>query len=303
MGSARGHGVGEEVAAREAPVPSGCDAGTVEEPWESTHPGSAPFYREGRLPYAPGMARALARALQLDGRGRLLDVGCGPGIIALDVVDLFEEVVGIDADPAMITEAEAEASRRGVENSRWRCLRAEQMPDGLGTFRVAALAQSFHWMDRERVVQTLHAMIEPDGALVHINAYTRLGVVEATRPHPLPQPPWNAISELVGTYLGSETLPGQDRRDAVFGSEEEIYRQWFAGPEVVKVPDGRVLTRTIDQVVAAVYSVSTSSPETFGERRHAFESDLRALLRETSATATFSQETGATDLRIWRPNR
>jgi 2-polyprenyl-3-methyl-5-hydroxy-6-metoxy-1,4-benzoquinol methylase len=202
-----------------------CDAGVMQEPWQPTHPGSAPFYREGRLPYAPGMSHALGRVLQLDGRGRLLDVGCGPGIIALDLADLFEEVVGIDADPAMISEAEAESRRRAIERARWRCLRAEDLPDGLGRFRIATLAQSFHWMDRHRVAQTLHQMLEAGGALVHISAYTRLGVVDGTdgtKPHPFPQPPWDAITELVGTYLGSETPPGQGRYDSEFRSEEAV---------------------------------------------------------------------------------
>jgi hypothetical protein len=33
------------------------------------------------LTYAPGLADVLARSLALDGRGRLLDVGCGPVVL------------------------------------------------------------------------------------------------------------------------------------------------------------------------------------------------------------------------------
>jgi hypothetical protein len=40
--------------------------------WDETlFSGSAPCYRRGRLPYAPGLAEALTEALALDGRGRL----------------------------------------------------------------------------------------------------------------------------------------------------------------------------------------------------------------------------------------
>ena len=54
--------------------------------WDSTlYSGSARFYLQGRLPYAPGMADAVARELELDGRGRLLDIGCGPGIVPLEL--------------------------------------------------------------------------------------------------------------------------------------------------------------------------------------------------------------------------
>ena len=43
--------------------------------------GAAGYYEQGRLPYAPGLADAFARPLALDGQGRLLDVGCGPGTV------------------------------------------------------------------------------------------------------------------------------------------------------------------------------------------------------------------------------
>jgi SAM-dependent methyltransferase len=269
--------------------------------WDpNLYSGSARFYLKGRLPYAPAMARAIARELELDGRGRLLDVGCGPGIVALDLASLFEEVVGIDADSDMVAEAEAEARRLGIMNARWEHIRAEELPAGLGLFRVVTLAQSFHWMNREQVAATIHAMLERAGALVHISAYTRTGVDTAVSlPHP--QPPWQEISELVRRYLGSETRAGQGLRDAVLTGEDEIFSQWFVGPHVVKAPDGRVLTRTDDHVVAAVYSVSSSAPHLFGDHLRGFESDLRRLLVETSPTREFSQQTGDTALHVWRP--
>lgn len=269
--------------------------------WDPTlYAGSARFYLEGRLPYAPDLADALARSLGLDGRGRLLDVGCGPGIVALELVSQFEEIVGLDADPDMIAEAEREARRRRVGNARWVTLRAEELPAALGRFRVATLAQSFHWMDRERVAGTVRTMLEPMGALVHVNAYTRRGI-DASTPTVYPQPPWEEVTELVRRYLGSETRAGQGSRDAVFSDEDDIFSSWFVGPEIEKVPDGRILTRTADQVVAAVYSVSSSAPHLFGDRLDAFESDLRQMLKDASLEGMFSQLTGATELRIWRP--
>ena len=48
---------------------------------ESLFAGAAGYYEQGRLPYAPGLADVFARSLALDGRGRLLDVGCGPMVL------------------------------------------------------------------------------------------------------------------------------------------------------------------------------------------------------------------------------
>jgi ubiquinone/menaquinone biosynthesis C-methylase UbiE len=49
---------------------------------------------------------------------RVLDLGCGPGIDTVALTELVGstgQVVGIDSDPAMVAEADAEAVRAGVE--------------------------------------------------------------------------------------------------------------------------------------------------------------------------------------------
>jgi ubiquinone/menaquinone biosynthesis C-methylase UbiE len=138
--------------------------------------GSAAYYARGRLPYPPEMAAALRDELALDGTGRLIDLGCGPGSVALLLAPLFAEVVGVDPDGGMIAEAKAEAARRGVGNAHWVETPAEELPDDLGSFRLATLAQSFHWMDRKKVASTVRGMLEPGGSWVHINATTHRGV-------------------------------------------------------------------------------------------------------------------------------
>jgi cyclopropane fatty-acyl-phospholipid synthase-like methyltransferase len=41
--------------------------------------GSAAYYLRGRPPYSRDVRLTLAEQCGLDGEGRLLDVGCGPG--------------------------------------------------------------------------------------------------------------------------------------------------------------------------------------------------------------------------------
>ena len=84
--------------------------------WDPTlYGGSAPYYLKGRLPYAPHLAQAFVDALDLDGTGRLIDVGTGPGNLAMDLAPFFEEVLGIDADADMVLEAAREGRRRGID--------------------------------------------------------------------------------------------------------------------------------------------------------------------------------------------
>lgn len=87
--------------------------------WDPTlFAGTATHYSRGRLPYAPALAAAVRDALALDGRGRLLDVGCGPGPVALALAPLFDAVIGLDPDHAMLEEAATRAATVGVATAR-----------------------------------------------------------------------------------------------------------------------------------------------------------------------------------------
>ena len=88
--------------------------------WDETlYLGSAPYYVRGRPPYAPDLADTVRRILSLDGRGRLLDVGCGPGVVTLPLAHCFSEVVGLDPDPGMLEEGARRAADAGVGNITW----------------------------------------------------------------------------------------------------------------------------------------------------------------------------------------
>jgi SAM-dependent methyltransferase len=69
--------------------------------------GAAAHYRHGRPPYSPQLESLLAEELNLDGGGRLLDVGCGPGVLTIRLAHLFQEAVGLDPDAAMLAEPTA----------------------------------------------------------------------------------------------------------------------------------------------------------------------------------------------------
>jgi SAM-dependent methyltransferase len=268
--------------------------------WDETlYAGSAVHYSVGRLPYPPGLADAVRTELGLDGTGRLLDVGCGPGSLTLLLAPLFEAAVGVDADADMLAEAQR---RAGTARVRWRRLLAEDLPAGLGTFRVVTFAQSFHWMDQPVVAHRVRAMIEPGGAWVHVGATTHQGV-GGDDPLPHPRPPWDRIAELVTGYLGSVRRAGQGSLPTgTRGGEEEIMRQaGFAGPTRIEVDAGPVAQRTADEVVSAVFSLSSSAPHLFAGRLPAFEADLRRLLSDASPDGRFAERRRDVGLVIWRP--
>ncbi len=270
--------------------------------WDETlYRGSAPFYARGRLPYAPGLADALRTALALDGRGRLLDVGCGPGILAILLAPRFDEVVGVDPDAGMLVEADRRAAEGGIGNTRWVQLRAEALPAGLGHFRVATFGQSFHWMERDRVATTILAMLEPGGAFVHVSD-DKTPHKERDHPLPYPAPPHELIRALVRHFLGPVRRAGQGvlPHGTPGGEAAVLRRAGFAGPERLLLPAGHVLTRSTDDLVAEVFSRSDAAPHLFGDQLLTFEAALRDLLRAASPSGCFAERAPATEVMIWR---
>ena len=258
--------------------------------WDETlYGGSAKYYERGRLPYPAELADRLASALALDGSGRAIDVGCGPGIIALRVAHLFDEMVGIDADRHMLEQAARRAVERGITNTRWVEMRAENLPGDLGRFRVATFAQSFHWMDQPLVADRVRGMLAGGGTWVHVGATTHRGA-PTDEPMPHPQPPWDAIDDLVTAYLGPE------RRGSRSGEEDVMRAAGYRGPTRLIVGGG-VVERTADEIVSAVFSLSNSTPHLLGDRAPAFERDLRAIL----GRGPFSERTREVELVIWKP--
>jgi SAM-dependent methyltransferase len=273
--------------------------------WDETlYAGSAAYYAQGRLPYPAALADALRGELALDGTGRLLDVGCGPGSLGLLLAPLFAEVVGVDADAGMVAEAGREAARRGVRNVGWVQMRAEDLPGSLGTFRVATFAQSFHWMDRPRVAAAVGTMLEAGGAWVHVNATTHRGVGGGDE-LPAPAPPRERITSLVRAYLGPVRRAGRGALpDGTPALEDEVIAAaGFEGPRRLEVGGGRVFDRSEDEIVASVFSLSSAAPHLFGERLGVFEEELRQLLREISPNGRFSERAREIELVVWRKTR
>ena len=268
--------------------------------WDETlFEGSAPYYARGRLPYPRGLHDAFAGALDLSGSPRLLDVGCGPGVVALIVADLFAEVVGVDPDGAMLVEAERQARRRGLGNQRWVRRRAEELPAGLGSFRCAVFAQSFHWMDREQVASIVFDMLEPGGAFVHLN--TNVAAAPVPPPLPFPVPPLQEVDALCQSYLGEARRAGRGfLPHGTPGGQADILRAaGFLAARVVPVQGREVLERSVDDIVASAFSASGSAPHLFGPRRQAFETDLRRLLQAASDDGRFSEWLGDVQLDVY----
>jgi SAM-dependent methyltransferase len=282
--------------------------GQTRHPWEdwvwddTVFRGTAAYYRQGRKPYAPALADALAEHLHLDGRGRLLDVGCGPGTVALFFAHLFEDVIGLDPDSGMLAEAKRAAAEEGIINVSWLQLRAEGLPGPLGTFRVISFGQSFHWMDRPRVAAAVRQMLVANGAVVQVDLWHTNPPDQVPPSGPYPPIPEAAIDELRRRWLGPDRRAGQGFRNTSPDQEDAVFQAaGFAPEELVIVPDDRVLERSVEDVLAWVLSTSSTAPHLFGDGLDDFIRDLRSVLLDVSPEGRFSVALSDNRLRFRRP--
>jgi ubiquinone/menaquinone biosynthesis C-methylase UbiE len=119
---------------------------------------------------ADGMARTLTAAA-IDPLDRVLDVACGPGIVACAAAAHAAHVTGIDLTPAMIEQARSRQRASGLANMAWHVGDATRLPFDDGVFDVVLTRYSFHHMPAPDVVlREMLRVCRPGGRVVVIDA-------------------------------------------------------------------------------------------------------------------------------------
>lgn len=262
--------------------------------------GSARYYAQGRPPYSRELVHVLTDELGLDGTGRLLDVGCGPGILTIELAPSFEETIGLDPDGDMLAEGARRASEAGVGTIRWTQAVAESLPElDLGPCRLVTFGQSFQWTDQVPVGEAVYNVLEPGGALALV-----VHTVEG-RPQPkgpdLPPIPHDELEEIVVRYLGPRRRAGRGYRpDTYERYADALARTRFGAPRSVFAPGRPDIVRDADSVLAGYLSMSYAAPHLFGDRLEAFKSDVRTLLSARSPRGLFWDWPGDTEILLAR---
>jgi len=262
--------------------------------------GAAAHYRQGRPPYSPELEAVLTEELDLDGSGRLLDAGCGPGILTVRLAHLITDAVGLDPDPAMLAEGRRVAAERGITNIGWVQALAEDLPDAApGPYRLVTFGQSFHWTDEAGVAEAVYDILEPGGALALI-VHTVAG--RPVPPSPGPPPiPHAEIRALVDRYLGPAKRAGQGIAPVrTHRFEDVLVRTRFGMPRVIFAPGIPDLVRTSESVLSGCFSMSSSAPHLFGDRVEDFAAEVRELLASRSGEGIFWDWPGDTEIVLSR---
>lgn len=241
--------------------------------------GTARYYARHRPGYPDVVLGRLRAAFDLDGTGRLLDLGCGTGELSRPLHRDFEEIVGLDPSPDMLAEAQRQSAEAGISNIRWLCLPAEDISEALGRFRLVTLGNAFHWMRQDEVLGRAHALLEHGGVAI-------LG-------HPggvwAGEDAWErVVREVIVRWLGPRRLTRSGPFTAEEGAEvRAVARSRFTDMTRGEERWSRVID--VDTVVGELYSTSFANRALLGERAQAFEADLRRALLTLAPSGQFVQ--------------
>lgn len=211
-----------------------------------------------RTDYPPALyARLLALA---PGRGRLLDLGCGPGKLGRALAARFDQVLAVDPSAAMLRLGRA-LDAGAHPNIVWIEATAEAAPLEAPVDLIVAGA-SVHWMDPARVFPRLASVLSPSGvmALIDGDGPAQAPWIEAWR---------GVVKDWVGRLGG--VWDGPAHRALVSAHEP-----WFEafGAETFTA----LAEQAVEDLIEAEHSRATWARSKMGERAGAFDADLRRVL-------------------------
>jgi SAM-dependent methyltransferase len=202
---------------------------------------TAELYEQFRPAYAPGFFRDVAQKLRLSKTHRLLDIGTGPGLLA----------IGFAPYAGQVTEG-----------------RAEDLPAEAGPFDVVTVGRSLHWIDRTVLGSLFARLVAPDGALVICGCSSaRDGRNLWLETYNTARRAWSP--EMLWSESGKGERTTRDLIALLEGTG-------FKASEVVRVET--VDEVSASYLARRVLTFSSSSPAALGDRVDAMLADVEARL-------------------------
>ena len=230
------------------------------------------FYARYREPYPAKFFTQIAERLGLKGNESLLDIGCGPGLLAIGFAPFVKHGTGIDPELAMIAAARAAAAEVGAALTLMHG-RIEQFSVAR-VFDLVTIGRALHWLDRDAALPVLERIVSVSGRILICGAFNADSPVS----------PWRK--------------PYEDlRRSWADDPDERRYRldgkTWFANScfaEIASVSATKRRPVAVQELVGRALSKSNTSPARLGERRAAFEAAIAAVLQPFARNGVLEEQ-------------
>ena len=244
--------------------------------------GTAPYYDRYRPPYPAVLLEDLSRRVGLSGSGRLLDLACGTGQVAIPLAGCFAEVVAVDQEPDSVAFGRDRAEVAGITNIGWVCDAAETVAVD-GPFELVTVGRAFHRLDRRRVACRMFDWAQPGGGVALIWAGTP----------PQGERPWQkeleAIFEEWMAKVGTtDRVPAGWQAAMTAVPHEALLRE--AGLDYVgKFEFATNEDWTVESLIGFAYSTSMLNRLALGGQAVAFEAEMAERLSPFGTGGKFAQ--------------
>ena len=225
----------------------------------------ARFYTTGRPTYPKLLARRVADLIELSVKGdHVLDLGTGPGFLAIDYAPHAHSVTAVDPSEDMLAAAKENAARAKVQVRFLRGSSFELSPE-LGRFKLVTIGRAFHWMDRAQTLLALDKLVVPRGAVA------LFGERHPAVPLNAWQPEFRALLDSYSTQDPAQT------HTKGLGDHEPVF---FASPfdHLERVSVLEVRRTSVDHLVDRALSYGSTWDGRPGSREEDLANDVRKLV-------------------------
>jgi ubiquinone/menaquinone biosynthesis C-methylase UbiE len=245
-------------------------------------------YQQYRLDYPLRLIVRLAGLVGLKPGDAVLDLGCGPGNLAIPLARMGMVVTAMDPEPDMLAaarEAAGDLPIRFVQGG------SGDLSESDGPFRLVTIGRAFHFMDRAATLDALDRIVTQDGGIA---------LLHDAHP-PVPENDWYKtllrISDRHGrAVFAKDAAKGGHRR-----YETALYASAFTQLDGLSVTIRS--TVTADQIVGRAFTTSLCSRALLGAGGAAFEAELRTALREIAPDGSFTEIAELVALLARRPGQ
>ena len=231
------------------------------------------LYEQFRPPYPAEFFHTVAQKLGLSKQHALIDLGTGPGLLALGFAPYVGRVAGVDPEPAMLAAARVAAQPAGqaltlIEG------RAEDLPESIGRFDLVTIGRALHWMERDALGDLFDRLVAPGGAIAVCASFSAHGGHNA----------W------LDDYNAARQAWSDGKLWAASREGERAHRDFAAALEGTAFHLSETVRLEATHEVSAadlarrVLTFSSSSPAALGDKVDAMLADVEARL------APFSQD-------------
>jgi predicted TPR repeat methyltransferase len=224
------------------------------------------LYEELRPPYPPAFFATVAGELKLSRQHALIDLGTGPGLLALGFAPYVGGVTGVDPEPAMLAAARAAAARAGTALNLIES-RAEDLAD-IGRFDLVTIGRALHWMDERALGPLFQRLVAASGAVAVCASFSAQ----------------DGRNEWLDAYNAARRAWSDERLWLESRRGERAHRELsavlagsgFHAAETIRVETTHEVS--VENLARRVLTFSSSSPGALGDRVDAMRADVEGRL-------------------------